>query len=377
MHSAARRLILSQRKPRSARVCPSVSLSAAFGERRKVRAPANFGVKLMRPGFGPAAELPASSPARWRRGSCSSPLGAVHVIGGNCRAASASARGTGRTAYTKDVSPTNATSYNVHMDVDRLVTFLAHRIRRRRPSQRFLTKLAHSVRDDIEFAHLATPILPNPGESVALTFTRPRTAALAFDRVYMSPGLSPRMALAVAVYGGTEFEVWLHEVVFQNAHYKRDNMFVGWVEEVAPGFYGDQPATADHLRAFSELLHCQRGFHATPVYDTSHHRHSEYPAGREDVLIGALDGLHVVDENRLTWEQVLEFRRDQKIRDDYRRLVHWLDRELIGESVTFVEDAIAIRLELYEQALAKHGISTVLGTLESVLDPNSLPVPLP
>jgi hypothetical protein len=27
------------------------------------RWPANFGVKLMRPGFGPAAELPASSPA--------------------------------------------------------------------------------------------------------------------------------------------------------------------------------------------------------------------------------------------------------------------------------------------------------------------------
>jgi hypothetical protein len=71
------------------------------------KAPANFGVKLMRPGFGPAAELPASPPARRRHGGCSSPLGSSNVIGGNRRAAQASARGAGRTAYTKDVRPTN------------------------------------------------------------------------------------------------------------------------------------------------------------------------------------------------------------------------------------------------------------------------------
>ena len=69
--------------------------------------PPNFGVKLMRPSFGSAAELPAVSPARWRHGGCRLPLGALHVIGGNRRAARASVRGTGRTAYTKDVGRTN------------------------------------------------------------------------------------------------------------------------------------------------------------------------------------------------------------------------------------------------------------------------------
>ena len=62
----------------------------------------------MRPGFGPAAELPSSSPVRWRHGGCSSPLGSSNVIGGNRRAASASARGPGRAAYTKDVARTRA-----------------------------------------------------------------------------------------------------------------------------------------------------------------------------------------------------------------------------------------------------------------------------
>jgi hypothetical protein len=64
---------------------------------------ANFGVKPARPGFGPPAEPAASSPAWRRHGGCSSPVVAPQLLGGNRRAASAWARGTGRAAYTKDV----------------------------------------------------------------------------------------------------------------------------------------------------------------------------------------------------------------------------------------------------------------------------------
>jgi len=69
---------------------------------------ANFGVKLSRPGAGPAAELPAFSPAWRRHGGCSSPVVATQLLGGNRRAALASTRGTGRAAYTKDVGRTRS-----------------------------------------------------------------------------------------------------------------------------------------------------------------------------------------------------------------------------------------------------------------------------
>ena len=83
-----------------------VNRSAPREEDRTCNGPANFGVKLTRPSFGPAAELPALSPARRRHGGCSSRLGAAHVIRGNRRAAPTSAQRTGRTAYTKDVGQT-------------------------------------------------------------------------------------------------------------------------------------------------------------------------------------------------------------------------------------------------------------------------------
>jgi hypothetical protein len=67
------------------------------GPARHAGAP-NFTLKLVRPGFGPAAELPTISPVPRRHGGCSSPLGSANVIRGNRRAALPSARGTGRTA---------------------------------------------------------------------------------------------------------------------------------------------------------------------------------------------------------------------------------------------------------------------------------------
>jgi hypothetical protein len=59
---------------------------------------ANFTLKLVRPGFGAPAEPAALPAARRRHGGCSSQLGSANVIRGNRRAASASARETGRTA---------------------------------------------------------------------------------------------------------------------------------------------------------------------------------------------------------------------------------------------------------------------------------------
>jgi hypothetical protein len=60
--------------------------------------PPNFTLKLVRPGFGPAAGLPMSSQAPWRHGGCRSAGVAMQLLAGNRRAASASARGPGRTA---------------------------------------------------------------------------------------------------------------------------------------------------------------------------------------------------------------------------------------------------------------------------------------
>jgi hypothetical protein len=119
----------------------------------------------------------------------------------------------------------------------------------------------------------------------------------------------------------------------------------------------------------AESLQRLRGVNAVPVYSSERDRAAEYRAGSYQVLIGILENVALVDETKLTWEQVFEFRADSPVRADYRRLTHWLDSEMVDRSEAYITDEVSVRLEKYEAGLRKHGVTTVVGALESVLDP--------
>lgn len=123
-------------------------------------------------------------------------------------------------------------------------------------------------------------------------------------------------------------------------------------------------ALRDVAKSFSE----KHGICMVPIYTSVTERDRLYKEGDREALLMALANLSIVDEHELTWEQVLDFRKDKQARKNYRRLLHWLDAEMLGKSQAFVEDEIAIRLNEYEQALKRHGIRTILGTVEEALD---------
>lgn len=104
------------------------------------------------------------------------------------------------------------------------------------------------------------------------------------------------------------------------------------------------------------------------VYESRNNQKIAYSNGNRQAVVTILENIRIVDERKLSWEQVLEFRKDQENREKYKRFLHWLDKEMIGKSQTFIEDEISIRLEDYEQALKKHGIKTIVGTVEEALD---------
>jgi hypothetical protein len=106
----------------------------------------------------------------------------------------------------------------------------------------------------------------------------------------------------------------------------------------------------------------------SPIYASRELRDCQYREGDRSIVAVALSNLEVVSEDDLTWEQVLEFRKDRDAKEKYRRFLHWLDRDMIGRSQAYIEDEIALRLGDYKAALKKHGIRTLVGTIEEVLD---------
>jgi len=90
------------------------------------------------------------------------------------------------------------------------------------------------------------------------------------------------------------------------------------------------------------------------------------------VITTCLSRIALVDEDLLTWQQVCDFRRDGRARKSYRRLAHWVDKDMVGKSEEFVMNEVAERYEAYLWALKKHGIATTIGALSSILDHKTL-----
>lgn len=209
-----------------------------------------------------------------------------------------------------------------------------------------------------------------PCEQAIVTITRPKSAALFADRVWSvgNPEEDSEVTFGWEVpmdvrwralfdLGVMEAEADGSISEIRSAPGEATESFVTWLGEVS------RDLAADYRR---------RGANVSPLYDSAAARDAEYKAGDQPVILAIVDGVMVVDENALAWDQVLEFRRDSEARVAYRRLVHWLDGELIGKSAVFIADEIAARLERYDWAVRKHGIETLAGTLERMVDPRLL-----
>lgn len=228
-------------------------------------------------------------------------------------------------------------------------------------------------------------IIPEPGETSAVTLTMPKTAALCYDRVWA--GVRYDIPDDIGFRGITSEEMYfrLQAIVLDALSTSRSDtnpalsphtqlVIADILRAVSPGEsdLSLSKATQHITRAIAECVASQYDVSAVPLYESRAARESEYRSGDRSVLVATLSNVALVDENAITWEQVSELRRDAGMLRKFRRLAHWLDAEMVGKSLTFVQDEIAIRLDDYEAAIKKHGLMTTVGTLEAVLDSKAL-----
>ena len=212
------------------------------------------------------------------------------------------------------------------------------------------------------------PIFPRPGESLAMSVMTPKTAALAFDRVYRIPVVNDPVPTEIGFYCGT-----VPEVAFWGG-----GLIISAVEQIGIDIgelKSTQPASAreaESLRFITSEFRQMLNTIPTIFYHSSAGYESDFPQGTHQVLTAAITNIAMVDEKSLSWDQVLEFRKDHETRAKYRRLVRWVDSELRTRSASEVQDAIAIRLDDYYWALKKHGLKASLGALSCMLDPKFL-----
>lgn len=212
---------------------------------------------------------------------------------------------------------------------------------------------------------LGEQIVPKHGESLAISF-KPKTAALAFDRIYRIPVLIDAPPLEIGFYCATRPEVALIALAFVWS--ALSEVGVAGIKEYPKGEGSSETAVLTLRLMCAEM---REHFQIVPtiIYESQALLEKDYPAGPQQVLNATIDNISIVDEKKLTWKQVVEFRRDVEARRKYQRLVRWVDAELKARTANEVADLLAIRLDDYEWSLKKHGLKATIGTLGSLVDP--------
>lgn len=208
------------------------------------------------------------------------------------------------------------------------------------------------------------PVLPGPGQTVAVTLKGIKTAALLFDRVWCLPNMEDGPPKSIAVFGATELELLFATLsMFPDPRHGPGGVFEDF-DNTPISNIGKMG-----LRAFAEALFATHRIATTSVYDSTEELETEYKPGRKDLILHTINGSKLIDESALSWPQIAEIRRDDEARRKLRRMHTWFDTAMVGKPTSVLADSIATKVDDYEWALKKHGISTVTGALSGLLDP--------
>lgn len=228
-----------------------------------------------------------------------------------------------------------------------------------------------------------------PGDQVGIAFRSPKTAALAFDKIW-----APFRHMEVTEFGKAPEPDRMQIVMRTTENYVPPSIrcYHGSVEEAfvlghlhaaiirglaeAIGSHGQSP-TIDGIRLdlerfLAEVLSEGLSANVVPMFLDRKEREAQYREGNRSDVVQVLSTLPIPVEQNLEWEQVLEFRADTVARTKYRAFVHWLDEKMVGRSFSFIQDAIHLRHYEYKRALRKHGIQTKVGVLERVISKKGL-----
>jgi len=90
-----------------------------------------------------------------------------------------------------------------------------------------------------------------------------------------------------------------------------------------------------------------------------------------DVLEVSINYIPAIVEDKLSWEQVLDLRRDKVSKDKLKRLKYWINLELKDKSREEIISTLDKMIDDYEFALKKHGVLTTIGGFTSILSSSS------
>jgi len=225
---------------------------------------------------------------------------------------------------------------------------------------------------------------PKSGETCAISDPENwKRDALLFDKIYVShldniynygPDIpnDPNIPIDITFrYESYELNIgrkkietdkWVYECVKGGA-----SGALGSYEESHYGSNDPDEISVNLKRQLADACN-KHGWDTTPIYNSIPLLYAEFSEGQKIAYDAAINNLPTINNERVSWAQIIEFRTDKNSVRKYRDLRLWLLHGLKAESVHHATDIIAKKIEDYIWAIKKHGMETKIGAFTQIFD---------
>lgn len=195
--------------------------------------------------------------------------------------------------------------------------------------------------------------------TVAITLDAPKTCALVFEKLVSTTAVAHDAPAEILIYrraqrwatfpllsGGSSGPEEERRITFT----AREGVMIGaYAEPTLRYVLNNQPD-----QVCSRITNV--GFRPVLCYTKQSDENLIFRAGDRSMIVACIKGLTIVAEDQLTWEQVMEFRKDGDSRAHVARLINWLNEKCEGKSIAQIQDHLCSLLEKRDSALAKFGV---------------------
>ena len=236
----------------------------------------------------------------------------------------------------------------------------------------------------------------NDSFKYATGFVKPKTTSILFDKILISDDLMDEANAALG-YAYIPHDVLLENVTVENkfsiacvANTVRGSGLIDGaslslhekmkiLEEIIPEKVNYKYSTNRNKGIMEIVKRCKiLGINVVPVYfsptefekqfNSRNHRKWKIlkSEGKSPAISICINNLPEIIEDNLSWEQVLDIRKDSESIKKVRSLKNWLNTDILHKSDEEMKAIIDKAIDDYAFALKKHGILTMMGAISTV-----------
>lgn len=209
------------------------------------------------------------------------------------------------------------------------------------------------------------PLLHRLKQSCAISVHAPKTAALIFEKI-----AAPAEDVSTAPYelvtysrNGQTLSTAMHAGGPSPDERRIQIQVRPRTSEPGSGFVlVSAPTRASLIYALNKApdQYCQHlqqaGLRPVLCYPGFSNDMEAFKSGDYSFVLACISGLGVIDEDQLTWEQVMNFREDELSRLSLARFLNWLNIDMNNKTKAQIQDELCAMYENGQGALRKFGI---------------------